>query len=138
MSDYVHKKVVRLPFPKKILEKYNTKSPYDCEEQVEELLGDLMKQGNKNGFELEATDKGYYLDWVYYYTYGESSGDFGNSRLLTKKELEVITPYFDKLKVFYKDEDLRVVEYCYYNCSECTDYYDIVTEDTDHANLFIT
>jgi hypothetical protein len=135
MSDYVHKKVVRLPFPKEILEKCDADNPWDCEVYLKEKLGDLWDNRNKNSFELEMTDKSEYIDWVYYHTYGEESGDWGNVRLLSEKELEVIKPYFDKLEVSYKDSDLRVVDYCYYNCSECSDYYDI---NVDDSNLFIT
>jgi len=132
MSDYVHKKVIRLPFPKEILERCNTKDPYDCEKYLKEKLGDLWD--THKGFDLELTDKSEYIDWVYYHTYGEESGDWGNVRLLSEKELEVIKPYFDKLEVSYKDSDLRLVDYCYYNCTECTDYYDI---NNDESILFI-
>lgn len=138
MSDYVHGKAIRLPFPKEILEKNNTTDPWECEEYLKEILGDRFTYGrNSKGFQLEATEKAYYIDWVYYSTYGEQSGDWGSTRMLTEKELEVIKPWFDKLKVDYKDEDLRRVEYCYYNCCECSDYYDIITEETDDSAKLI-
>lgn len=135
MSDYVHQKVVRLPFPKEILEKCDTTDPYDCETYLKEKLGDLWESRNKNSFEIGFTDSKEYIDWVYYNTYGEEYGDWGHVRLLTQKELDTIKPYFDKLEVSYKDEDLRLVDYCYYNCSEPTDYYDLTSDD---SNLFIT
>lgn len=134
MSDYVHKKVVRLPFPDEIMSTCNAEEVCDCEGYLKEKLGDLWNIRGKNSFELEFTDKRCYIDWVYYHTYGEESGDWGKARILTENELNVIKPYFDKLEVNYKDEDLRVVDYCYYNCCECTDYYDI---DGDDAHLFI-
>jgi len=137
MSDYVHNKVVRLPFPKSILEKCNTDDIFECEKYLTELLGDLWSVRGRNGFDIGYTDSGYYLDWVYYHTYGENSGDFGNSRLLTSSELSVIKPCFNKLNVQYNDEDLRVVEYCYYNGCEAPDYYDIIMEDNDDSKLFI-
>lgn len=135
MSDYVHNKVVRLPFPKEIKEKCNTNDVWDCEPYLKELLGELYDYRKKSHFSLECTDNGYYIDWVYYSTYGEESGDFGFVRLLTQKELDIIKPYFDKLGVTYKDEDLRVVNYCYYNCCEAPDYYNI--ENSDDAHLFL-
>jgi hypothetical protein len=135
MSDYVHNKVVRLPFPKEIISKCNASDVYDCEPYLKELLGELWDSKKNNSFKLECTDIGYYIDWVYYSTYGEESGDFGFVRMLTEKELNVIKPYFDKLLVEYKDSDLRLVDYCYYNCCECTDYYDI--ESSDDSHLFI-
>lgn len=137
MSDYVHRKVVRIPFPKEILEKYNTKSPYDCEEEVDKMFGGFIKTQNRNGFELDCSEKDYYIDWVYYDTYGKESGDWGSVRLLSENELNVITPYFDKLGVSYEHSQLRVVDYCYYNCCEPTDYYELTTNDNDHSGLFI-
>jgi len=138
MSDYVHCKVIRLPFPKEILTQCETDDPWDCEDYLREKLGDLFnRNGNPKRFELEVTEKEYYIDWMYYHTYGEKSDDFGSARMLTNLELEIIKPYFDKLEVSYKDEDLRRVEYCYYNGCECTDYYDIVTKDTDDSAKLI-
>lgn len=135
MSDYVHYKVVRLPFPKEIMSKCNVDDICDCEPYLKKLVGELWDKKKKNRFQLECTNKGYYIDWIYYSTYGEESGDFGFVRLLTQKELDVIKPYFDKLGVAYKDEDLRVVNYCYYNCCEAPDYYNI--ENSDDAHLFL-
>lgn len=134
MSDYVHNKVIRLPFPKEIMKKCNATDVYDCEEYLKDLLGELWDNKDKNSFELCCTDESYYIDWVYYSTYGEESGDFGFVRLLTQNELNLIKPYFDKFGVDYKDEDLRVVNYCYYNCCEAPDYYDI--ENSDDTHLF--
>lgn len=137
MSDYVHNKVIRLPFPKEILEKCETTDPWDCEDYLKEKLGDLWDNRGKNSFELEVTDKAYYIDWVYYHTYGEESGDWGNVRLLTDGEYEVIKPYFDKLGVTYEREELRRVDYCYYNCCEPTDYYGLVEEHNDDSRMLI-
>lgn len=134
MSDYVHNKVVRLPFPKEIMDKCDADSADDCEPYLKELLGELFDRRKTNSFQIECTHDGYYIDWVYYSTYGEESGDFGFARMLTQKELDVIKPYFNKLEVSYKDEDLRVVDYCYYNCCEPTDYYKI----KDESKFFIS
>lgn len=136
MSDYKHNKVVRLPLPKEIIDKCNVDDVGDYESYLKELLGELWDRRKKTGFKLEYTDKGcYYIDWVYYSTYGEESGEFGFVRLLTQKELDVIKPYFDKLGVDYKNEDLRVVNYCYYNCCDTPDFYDI--ENIDDSYLFL-
>jgi len=136
MSDYKHNKVVRLPFPNEILTQCNTTDAYDCEKYLKELLGDYWDNRKINSFHLETTDERTYIDWVYYSTYGEESGDWGNVRLLTPNELSVIKPYFNKLCVNYNDEDLRLINYCYYNCCEAPDYYDI--NNTDDSNLFLS
>lgn len=134
MSDYVHNKVVRLPFPKEILSKCDADDAWDCEPYLQNLLGSLWNTSGK-GFKIQITDDKTYIDWVYYSSYGEESGDYGFARMLTQKELDVIKPYFNKLGVDYKDEDLRVVDYCYYNCCEPTDYYRV--DEIDDSNLFI-
>ncbi len=130
MSDYCHNKVIRLPFPKEILERFNTECAWDCEGFLMEKLGDLYNKEPK-GFVIESTDKAQYLDYCYYHTYGEESGDFGNVSLLTENEIKLVRPLFDKLGIVYKDSDLRKVEYCFYNCSECADYYDLPQELTE-------
>ena len=137
MSDYKHETVVRLPFPKELLKKFDTEDPYDCEDYLREKLGDLWDRTGKNSFKIGYTDEGIYIDWLYYSTYGEESGDWGNARLLTQNELVVIKPYFDKIGFPYKNEDLRVVDYCYYNCSEPPNYYAVIEELGDDSGLFL-
>ena len=135
MSDYEHNKVVRLPFPKELLSKSKAKDPWDCEQYLKEKLGDLFHKWDCKTFTIGSSDKNYYIDWVYYHTYGEESAHWANVRILTQKELDAIKPYFDKLEVNYNDEDLRVVDYCYYNSCEPPDYYEII--DQDDSDEFI-
>ena len=136
MSDYVHKKVVRYPL-QGLMDKLNTKDPDDCEEYLKEKLGSLYSR--ECGFEIEITDKNSYLDFVYYNTYGESSGDFGNVRLATESEYNTLLPY---LKLVFQCEiyksRLRVVEYSYYNCCECTDYYELPSRNDDTFIIYGT
>lgn len=135
MSDYVHNKSIRLPFPKEILEKCNTEDPWECESYLKELLGDLWESRKSNSFTLELTNKAFYIDWRYHSTYGDESGEWYRARQLTQLELETIRPYFDKLGVKYNDNDLRAVDYCYYNSCEPMDCYEI--ESLDDSKLLI-
>jgi hypothetical protein len=135
MSDYKHEKLVRFPFPKDMIKGLNFEDIWDFEPYLRDKLGDLYDNENKNSFRLECIGDSWYIDWLYYSTYGEQSGDWGSVRLLTQKELDVIVPYFNKLEVVFRDEDLRVVEYCYYNGAEPDDHYNL---DLDDSNLFIT
>lgn len=128
MSDYVKAKVIRLPFPKSLLEKYDTEDPWDCEDHLRQTLGELYtgRYDLKNKyFEIEGTDKAHYLDYVLEYEYGAAAGDYGYAFLLNENDVSTYKPIFDLLKVDYNVEDLRKVVYSYYNCCECTDYYDI-------------
>ncbi len=135
MSDYTHEKVIRLPFPKELLKANNTGCAYDCEQYLEEKLGDLWNSSYNSSFRIESTSTEQYIDWCYYVTYGEMSGEWGNVRLLTQLELEVIKPYFDRIGIGYNTDDLRHVDYCYYNSCEPDDCYDIV--DDDSSDLLI-
>lgn len=121
MSDYVHRKAVRLPF---------NPDWGDPEEFENTMPSDLVD--TKNGFSVGYTKLNCYIDWNYFYSYGENSGDFGYSRKLTNKELKVIKPYFDKLGIGYNKEDFRLVDYCYYNCSDPSDCYELTDKDQSH------
>ena len=126
MSDYVRKKVIRYPFPHHVLLKCNTDRASDCGVYLKEKLGNLYSNvGGIKKFELEITDKAAYIDWVYYSSYGEESGDIGVVSLLTEKEISIIKPYFDKIGCYIDPKKLRKVDYCYYNCCECADYYNV-------------
>lgn len=126
MSDYLRRKVIRYPFPQEILKKCNTKEAWDCENFLIKKLGDLFNSSsNIKRFNIEITDKAEYIDWIYYETYGEESGDFGNASFLTQNEINIIKPYFEKLEIEIDDSKFRKVDYCYYNCSECIDYYNL-------------
>jgi len=128
MSDYVHKKVLRYPI-QGLMDKINVKEPYDCEDYLKEKLGNLYNRDK--GFEIEGTDKDWYLDFVYYYTYGEQSGDFGNVRIATNKEFKLLLPYLERVFDDVIKNKLRAVEYCYYNCCECSDYYNLPKNNDD-------
>lgn len=141
MCDYVHKKVIRLPFPKEILELCNTEDGYECEKYLRDKLNDLFK--DMYGFSIEYTRNKnnnkyiYYIDWCYYYTYGQEEVDFGSSRLLTETELKIIKPYFNKIGCKYSDSDLRRVEYCYHTCWETPDYYAIADINNDDSKILL-
>ena len=40
-------------------------------------------------------------------------------------------PYFEEILGSVNRNLLRVVEYCYYNCCECEDYYELQNDDTE-------
>lgn len=123
MSDYVKAKVIRLPFPKTVLDACNTTDCWECEKYLEEKFGE-----HRNKFEIECTDSAYYLDYVLESSYGEWSGEFGFAFYLNSEEIKKYRPLFELVTTDFKDEDLRKVVYCYYNCCECPDYYK-VSED---------
>ena len=70
-------------------------------------------------------DSNRYLAYELYSDYGEESGEFGRSRFLTEKEQEKYKKIFSKAipEEFIDPSLFKYVDYCYYNCCECDDYY---------------
>lgn len=118
MSDYTREKVLRVP-----LDKYGLK--YDeFEEKFEEKLG----YGDEGKFQLAPTERAF-LDLVLIYNYGDNSDEWGRTRALTPNEQ---AKYKDKFAEFIPEidmNDVRLVDFCWYNCSEAPDYYDEEGDD---------
>lgn len=124
MSDYVKAKVIRLPFPKKLIEKLGVDDCWDCEDYLKTTLGELWYDYKTHtGFEIECTDKAYYLDYKLQSQYGDCEGDYGYVFLLDDNDKQKYCPLFDKIGIDYNPDELRKVVYCYYNGCECPDYY---------------
>ena len=81
MSCYVKNKVIRLPFPMELCKKANVETPFDCEDYLEDLLGDDWYFNNDifRGFEIVPTTKNIYLDYVIYHTTEDCFDEFGFS-----------------------------------------------------------
>ncbi len=140
MSDYVYYKVIRLPFPKQILDRCETEDPWDCEDYLKENLKDLYDDSKGiHVFQITGTSEANYLDWVYEYSYGEESGAYGYVNLLTQEETYFMRRLlFENLpNIYFDEDDFRKVEYCYYNCCEPPDYYDLDERGWDSINNII-
>lgn len=151
MSDYQHNKVIRLLVTDEIIKMLGFSSVedycYHFEEYVKNTYPEMSRFVLKpNGewhydskktpyFETGFGETQYYIDLVLYSSYGEECGDWGNVSYLSEKEKEVFVPHFNKLGLGINPDDLRKVDYCWYNCSEPPDYYDIKTPDDDWSKL---
>ena len=127
MSCYEKNRVIRLPFPMELCKKANVETPFDCEDYLEDLLGDDWYFNNDifSGFEIVPTTKNIYLDYVIHHTTEDCFDEFGFSFKLSKEDIDLYKPLFDKLNIDYNVEDLRKVVYCYYNCCEPEDCYEV-------------
>ena len=107
MSDYARTKAVFYPIDSTLAEKldYELEEPFEIE---------CMDDGNKCN---------YYLCYRLYHTYGEESGDFGRSRTLTETEQEKYKNIFSDYLNDIDSKKFKYIDYCYYNCCECEDYY---------------
>lgn len=66
---------------------------------------------------------------VLFYDYGTENGEWGYVYDLSEKEKVVFTYYFEKLAIKVNPEDFRKVDFCWYNCTEPPDLYEIKNPD---------
>lgn len=118
MSDYCREKVLRYPVEE---------DPYDIQERFLNLFTAWKELPS---FQTAPTDK-QFIDYVLESEYGSSAGDWGRTRALTKNEQDKYRPIFEQIFKNIDMNKVRLVEYCWYTCSEAPDYYD---DDSDDFN----
>ena len=135
MSTYVRHKVLRIPMDKidfsfvtnKIKEKFPDKDiDDDFSYYLEAALPDLFAYAKVGKFQTSPTITPY-LDYVIDYEY-DADGEWGKTRALYESEKAKYLPVFQQVVPNIDMNFVRLVEYCWYNCSEADDYYD-ETED---------
>lgn len=136
MSDYVHKKAIRLPITEPLIRKLGFNDMEDFIEQFDQLVNEKCPElyhcrDRIPYFETEVTDERSYIDLVLYYSYGEECGDWEKASYLSDKEKEFFASYFDKLGIVFETDDLRKVDYCWYNCYEPPDCYNVDDDGND-------
>ena len=119
MSDYVRKKCVRFKIPQNIIEEL--KNDYDW--LVDLLLEKFQLKAScdtendvtiNDGYDYDNRKEDYFLDYQLEDEYG-ASGDFESVRLLTDTEFQKYSRMFAKYFNEIGRDELRLVEYCYYN-----------------------
>lgn len=125
MSDYCHNKVIRM---KVTPQQLGLDDVWDLE-QIHKDLFDFKK--NEPYMEIAPTKESF-IDYVLSHTYGKECGEWGNARRLYMKEIEEYLPIFKKIYPNCTADDLRYVDYCWYNCSEAPDYFE--TDESDEQN----
>lgn len=114
MSDYCRMKVLRVP-----CDKYGISDPWELEEQHFSLFS-----GNGvNRFKVAPTTRGF-IDYILEDEYGVCDGDFGKTRALSDREKIKYELIFKSIIPDIDMNDVRLVEFCWYNCCEAPDYYD--------------
>lgn len=140
MSDYEHKKAIRLPITEPLILEIGFNDMEDFIEQFDQLVNEKCPELYHCGdripyFETEVTDERSYIDLVLYYSYGEECGDWEKASYLSDKEKDFFASYFDKLGIVFETDDLRKVDYCWYNCCEPPDCYNVDDDDDDWTLL---
>lgn len=135
MSSYVREKVLRIPRHKidfaKIVHKLEEKYPDDnvmddLEFYLEQSFPDVFNYHKKLHFKLSPTVSPFF-DLLIDHEW-DCDGEWGKVRELYESEKEIFLPYFQKIDSNIDMNDVRVVEYCWYNCSEAPDYYSITND----------
>ena len=120
MSCYVKEKVLRVP-----LLKYG----YDAE-SFEDLFCEepLFSYGKPFHFSISPTET-LFLDYILESTSDEGANEYGKTRELYETEKNKYRELFQKFLPNINMNDVRLVEFCWYNCTEAPDYYDKTTDD---------
>lgn len=121
MSDYNHERVIRC---KVDLKKLEIEDIFD----LEDLYPNLFGCGTINQFNVAPVEEMEYIDYVLYNEY-DNAGEFGTSRYLTGAELEKYLPIFKQIISNVTADDLRAVDFCWYNCCEAPLYFDVCEEE---------
>jgi len=110
MSDYRKEKVLRYPM----------KGDLDAfKEQHENLFG----YGTPGMFQIAPTENGF-IDFVLSGSYDCDAGEYGKTRALTENEKQKYRPVWEQIVPGIDMSRVRLVEFCWYDCSEAPDYYD--------------
>ena len=117
MSSYEHNKAVRMRFN---AEKFKVNDAWDMEEKFPELFG-LAQVGK---FDVVPTDEDYYIDYLLFHNHDDCS-EYARCRMLSETEQEKYVELFKQICDDVKGTDLRYVDYCWYNCSEPPDCFEI-------------
>lgn len=119
MSTYVREKVLRIPFEKMGL---NPDEYDDVGMELEEQFAGLFDYGKVGKFQFAPTDT-WYIDYVLDHEW-DADGEYGKTRALTEKEKTAFDPVFRNIYPDVNMDDVRLVEFCWYNGTEAPDYYD--------------
>ena len=127
MSTYVREKVLRVPFDKyKEHFRLEITDPDDMQWSIEHAYPKLWGYGDIGKFQFAPTET-LYVDYVLDYEY-DCDGEYGKVRDLYDQEKR---KYFNTFYEIFNDidmDDVKLVEFCWYNGCDAPDYYDI-TQD---------
>lgn len=134
MSDYCKMKVLRVPFEHCA---FGSSEDYGDLEAIlkEKLDSNMLYYGGEHvgKFDIAPTYKPF-IDFVLKYNYGEDCGEYGKVRELYPEEKLKYIEVFKLLNPDIDMDNVRLVEFCWYNCSEAPDYYEL-TEDEFYTEI---
>lgn len=135
MSDYKREKVLRIPkeclnmsaIEAKVEEKYGEDWEDDASFYIEKEFKELFKYSTPQKFQFSPTCENF-IDYVLESEHGADAGDWGKVRELYETEKAKYRPVFQQLDPNVDMDNVRLVEFCWYNCCEAPDYYDYLDD----------
>lgn len=121
MSDYARRKVIRCRVTEPL---FGTTNPYEVEEKFEDLFNETKQKALGLPYFEPAPTEEPFIDLMLFHSYGKECGDFGHARRLSSEEAETFLPYFKQLSPDITADQLRYVDFCWYNCTEAPDYFE--------------
>ena len=122
MSDYRYMRVIRC---KVDMNKIGVSSIWDLENK----FPDLFDMSLPRYFEKAPVEEENYLDYVLESKVSYDDGNWGKSRYLTNSEAVKYLALFSQIYPDVRKEDLRAVEFCWYDCCEAPLYFNVVEEE---------
>ena len=123
MSTYVREKVLRVPFDKYAqFFKLEIDDPDDMPWSVARKYPNLWGYGDIGMFQFSPTEE-LYVDYVLDYEY-DCDGEYGKVRELYPSEKAKYLPKFLDIFSHINMNDVKLVEFCWYNGCDAPDYYE--------------
>ena len=122
MSTYVREKVFRIPYEKTGWQ-HRFKDVDAAREYCEQNFKSLFEHGKVGKFQFAPTESTF-IDFVIEREYDANDGEWGKVRELYQTEFNIFARLFAQIMPAAEFSAIRVVEFCWYNCSEADDYYE--------------
>ena len=125
MSTYVREKVLRIPL-KHLNLHLSRDEMKDLGWALEKKFPEIFDYAEIGKFQLAPTVTNY-IDYVLDYEY-DADGEYGKTRALYECEKEKYLSMFQQIDKDINMNNVRLVEFCWYNGCEAPDYYNDVED----------
>lgn len=132
MSTYVREKVLRIPLDKLGIS-FTEEEEDDLGWAIENRFPDIFGYADVGRFQLAPTYTSF-VDYVLEYEY-DANGEYGKTRSLTDREKAKYLPKFQQICPDVNMDNVRLVEFCWYNGCEAPDYYNEVNDPFYHEEV---
>lgn len=131
MSCYCREKVLRIPVDKinfrRLEENGIDKSAVGLYYMVDDIYSDIWDYATPGKFSWAPTEYYKFVDYVLDYDSDADDGSWGKTRSLKETEKEKYRSIFMQIDPDINMNDVRLVEFCWYNSTEAPDYYNEIT-----------